>query len=232
MYQRSYRKPASAPIEKYSAETAWAAAAAAHRLNAGAYIKSGNIAIEANPVTGEAAIPETISNRELMYRALHDPSMITEADITDGALMRDYFKGWMFKVIQDAKLSEFETTAMRVAGLDELTSRYDMAILASLPSTYIRGVSRDTVKNRLDSASGGHISQIGAKVTATVEVLRSVFSQQWKCYFITGITADDQSVFFSYKAELAPGRKINVAGTVKSHRENKQTQLNRVKIIG
>jgi hypothetical protein len=37
-------------------------------------------------------------------------------------------------------------------------------------------------------------------------------------------------VFFSYKQEVTVGNVLNIAGTVKRHRDN-QTQLNRVKVF-
>jgi hypothetical protein len=103
-------------------------------------------------------------------------------------------------------------------------------VIASLPSCYDRGVKRDNQNRKLETASGGFIGKAGDKIKATVEVVRSVYSQQWNVYFVSGITTDDQAVFFSYKNAIDSGNVINIAGTVKAHRDN-STQLNRVKVM-
>jgi hypothetical protein len=48
--------------------------------------------------------------------------------------------------------------------------------------------------------------------------------------FVTGITSDDQVVFFAYKSELPVGKMFDIYGTVKAQRDN-TTQLNRVKVL-
>jgi hypothetical protein len=47
---------------------------------------------------------------------------------------------------------------------------------------------------------------------------------------MSGITSDDQVVFFAYKQQLEVGKMIDLHGTVKAYRDN-ITQLNRVKVI-
>jgi hypothetical protein len=53
---------------------------------------------------------------------------------------------------------------------------------------------------------------------------------KWNTNYVTGITTDDQVVFFAYKEALDIGKVLNITGTVKAHRDN-STQLNRVKVI-
>jgi predicted acetyltransferase len=68
------------------------------------------------------------------------------------------------------------------------------------------------------------------RVTADIEVLKCVYSQKWGVYFVTAITDNDQSIFFSYKQDLTYGSKLSIKGTVK-RQDNNQTQLNRVQVI-
>ena len=50
-------------------------------------------------------------------------------------------------------------------------------------------------------------------------------------YFATGVTIDNRAVFFATDANLQIGSRVNIKGTVKAHREESLTQLNRVKIL-
>jgi hypothetical protein len=132
--------------------------------------------------------------------------------------------------LQGKRLNEFDNTAMLLANRDVITSNYDLAVICSLPSCYERGVVRQTVDQRISFAQGGFIGSIGNKVSATVEVLKSVYSQKWGTNYVTGITSDEQVVFFAYKSELPVGKMFDIYGTVKAHRDT-TTQLNRVKVI-
>jgi hypothetical protein len=49
-------------------------------------------------------------------------------------------------------------------------------------------------------------------------------------HFVSGVTTNDQAVFFAHKAPIDIGKLIIAQGTVKRHGEN-MTQLNRVKVI-
>jgi hypothetical protein len=119
---------------------------------------------------------------------------------------------------------------MLLANRDVITGSYDVAVIASLPSCYERGMKRQTADQRVNFASGGFVGSVGDKVSTTIEVLKSVFSMKWGTHYVTGITSDDQVVFFAYKSELPIGKMYDIYGTVKAHRDN-TTQLNRVKVI-
>ena len=209
-----YQKPTPLNIK---AEDAWGAACQAYRLNQG-YIK-----IDAAAPTGE-------TNRKLVMNLLADPRMITTEDYEQGKLVRSFFHGYTFKILKGIKLSEFDNTAMLIANRDIIDTGFDIAVLTSLPATYERGMKRQTVDQRISFATGGYIDYVGAKVSPSVEVLKSVFSRTWNTHYITGITSDDQVLFFAYKEPLEVGKMYDLYGTVKAHRDN-STQLNRVKVI-
>ena len=209
-----YQKPIPLNIK---AEDAWGAACQAYRLNQG-YIK-----IDEEAPTGE-------SNRKLVMNLLADPRMITAEDYEQGKLVRAFFQGYTFKILKGIKLSEFDNTAMLIANRDIIDTNYDVAVLTSLPATYERGMKRQTVDQRISFATGGLIGRVSEKVSVSIEVLRSVFSQTWNTHYITGITSDDQVLFFAYKQPLEVGKMYDLYGTVKAHRDN-STQLNRVKVI-
>jgi len=217
------------PVLNLDADTVWSAACAAQRIN-GEYVKAAT-----SYVTNEDILPESEQtppkeiNRDIINRLVADPSLITDADRVQAEAVRKYYKAFTFKILQGKMLSEFDNNAMVIANRDVIEATYDVAVIASLPASYERAVKRDTLNRKIESASGGFVGRVGDKVNLRVEVVRSVFSQQWNVYFITGITSDDQPVFFSYREAIPNGKSIVAQGTVKAHRDN-TTQLNRVKV--
>ena len=209
-----YQKPAPLNI---NADDAWAAACQAQRLNQG-YIKNVEDA------------PAGQTNRNLVIQFLADTTQITDEDREQGKKVRQFYQAFTFKILKGIKLSEFDNTAMLIANRETIDTNYDVAVLTSLPSCYERGMKRQTVDQRIAFANGGLIGRVGDKVSLSIEVIKTIFSQQWNTHYSSGITSDDQVVFFAYKQELEVGKQFDIYGTVKAHRDN-TTQLNRVKIL-
>ena len=209
-----YQKPAPLNI---NADDAWAAACQAQRLNQG-YIKNVEDA------------PAGQTNRNLVIQFLADTTQITDEDREQGKKVRQFYQAFTFKILKGIKLSEFDNTAMLIANRETIDTNYDVAVLTSLPSCYERGMKRQTVDQRIAFAQGGLIGRVGDKVSLSIEVIKTIFSQQWNTHYSSGITSDDQVVFFAYKQELEVGKQFDIYGTVKAHRDN-TTQLNRVKIL-
>lgn len=209
-----YQKPIPLNL---NADIVWGAACQAYRLNQG-YIK----------VSEDAPAGQT--NRNLVMQFIADPTMITPDDIEQGKLVRKYFQGYTFKILKGIKLSEFNNAAMLIANRDTIDTNYDLAVITSLPATYEREMKRQTVDQRINFAKGGLVGRVSEKVSVSIEVLKSFYSQQWNTNYITGITSDDQVLFFAYKQQLEVGKMYDLYGTVKAHRDN-TTQLNRVKVI-
>ncbi len=207
---------------QHDADNVWSAACAAQRIN-GSYIKLSVIS-ESDPATTK------LSNRMIVEKLLADLSGITDEDREQGVKVRAFYQAYTFKILQGKQLSDFDNNAMLIANRDVITGNYDVAVIASLPSCYERGVVRQSADQRVNFATGGFIGKANDKVTASIEVLKSVFSMKWNTNYVTGITTDDQIVFFAYKEALDIGKVLNINGTVKAHRDN-STQLNRVKVI-
>jgi hypothetical protein len=208
------------PQVTYSTDVVFAAACYADRINGGNYVKFSTDSL-GNIVA---------TNRELMFKALEDNTVITQADRDAGEAVRKYYHSFTFKILKGVRLSEFDNTAMLIANKEEVTGNYDVAVAAALPSCHRRAVARDQADAKVNFARGGLIGKVGDKVTASVEVTKAVFSQQWGVFFLTAITDQDQPVFFAYKKQVAAGTTLKIQGTVKAHRDN-TTQLNRVKVI-
>ena len=210
------------PVFTFNADDVWAAACAAQRIN-GSYVKLAMIS-ESDPSLTK------LSNRMLAMQLLADPFSITDEDREQSKKVRAFYQALTFKILQGKKLNEFDNNAMVLSNRDVISSNYDFAVICSLPSCYERGVVRQSVEQRISFAKGGYISAVGNKVSTSVEVLRCVFSQKWMTNFVTGITSDDQVVFFAYKSELPVGKMFDIYGTVKAQRDN-TTQLNRVRVL-
>jgi len=210
----AYKKPVPLNL---AADDVWAAACQAQRLNQG-YIK----------VSEDAPAGQT--NRNLVTKFLADTTQITDEDREQGKLVRKFYQGFTFKILKGIKLSEFDNTAMLLANREIIDTNYDLAVITSLPSGYERGMKRQTVDQRISFAKGGYISVVGNKVSPTIEVLKSFYSQNWNTNYIAGITSDDQVLFFAFKQPLEVGKMYDLYGTVKVHRDN-VTQLNRVKVL-
>jgi hypothetical protein len=98
-----------------------------------------------------------------------------------------------------------------------------------LPNSHQRALQRIAEQDRLNQTAG-LIGAVGDKVTVTVDIVRCVFSQKWNTYYATGITVNNETVFFAIREPLNTGTTLSLRGTVKAHRDG-QTQLNRVSIL-
>ena len=210
----------------YDTATVFAVAFAAYRELGNEYVKAGQYTIDSEG----NAIPKQ-SNRVLMTMLLADQSSLTDFDREMGEKIRIHFKGLMFKILGGKVLNAFDAKALALANAETISER-DLGTVAYLPQGYERATVRQSVEDRIADANGGHIGQVGDKILFKGEVVRTVFSQQWMCYFITMITDNDQVVFFSNKSNPVVGSKISAQGTVKAHHNDGKTQFNRVKIFG
>ena len=205
------------PVLNFNADDVWSAACAAQRMN-GNYIKAIAPGVEQQ------------TNRQIVENLLTDTFSITDEDREQGLKVRAFYQALTFKILQGKHLNEFDNNAMVISNRDVITNNYDLAVIASLPSCYERGVVRQSADQRISFATGGFIGKVGDKVKLEIEVIKCTYSQMYNVFFVTGISTNDQPVFCSYKEKVPTGDTMNIAGTVKAHRDN-ITQLNRVKVI-
>ena len=199
-----------------------AAACAAQRVN-GAYIKVPyQLGVDGDNI-------KRTTNRELVYQYLEDESFITDADRLLAEDIKEYFKGYTFKVLSGAYLSEFDRNTMKILEEEFTPEGYNVALLCSIPNNYLKAKKRDEADRRTRFAQGGYVGKVGERLNLQVEVIKCVFSQKWGIFYITAMTTSDQAIFFSYKQEVSEGTVLNINGTVK-RQDNNQTQLNRVKV--
>lgn len=210
------------PVLNFNADEVWSAACAAQRIN-GSYIKLSMISESDSELT-------KLSNRMIVEKLLADSSSILDEDREQGKKVRAFFQAYTFKILQGKALSEFNNTAMLIANRDVITSTYDVAVVASLPSSYERGVKQQTIDQRINFARGGYVGTVGNKVTLNIELLKQLWSEKWNTWYLTGITEQDQVVFFAHKTQYDIGTHLTIQGVVKGQREA-STQLNRVKVL-
>lgn len=207
----------------------WAAACAAQRVN-GEYLKEGRNTYSDN---GQV-LSTTRRNRDIMLEFLHNPSNLTVDDVEAGETVRKWLQHDLTFRALKSKLTEFDTATQKCLAVTDrfytVSQRYELAVVAALPNVYAKAKARETTQDRLRETSGEPIGNVGEKLQLNVEVIRSVFSKNWNVWFVTVVTEDNHAVFFSNKAEFAPGTKLLIRGTVKAHKDG-QTQLNRVSVL-
>ena len=221
-----YTRP---PVVEYPAEQVWAASAAANRIN-GAYLKDAEMQYEdaaGNRI--DPPIEVRKANKHLMRNLLSDNTAITQDDINEGIACRDHFRGLLFKELSGTLTNGFLKAIFQNANQETFQSNafIELAQIAAAPSAWKREVKRDEIAAK--AGEGQHIGKVGDKVAGEVEITQSNFSANYGIYFNHGFMGPN-AVFFANKEGLEPGKKFNIKGTVKAHRDNKVTQLNRVKV--
>lgn len=219
-------------FEGKDARIVWATAAYGYRLNNYTYNKSDHDSYYDE--WHKETIPASISNRTCAYAALAEPDLLEDADYELGEEVHQYFKGLTFKAIM-GKLKTFEKSILEFVDIEDWGNNplatYHFAQLVSLPASYHRNLEREKQDSRVRDANKEYIDDVGARIKVDAEVIRSVYSERWCTNYVTVITDSDQVAFFSYKQALKSGAKIRFTGTVKAHRDDGQTQFNRVKVL-
>jgi len=227
MARQQYAKPAPVMIP---AERVWAAIALAWRVVGNQYLAEP-LVVYGNQ--GEV-LSTTPPNKVLVRQILTNESeyRITAADQEKGAEFRQQINALSFAVLMGRRLNSFLTNLVELAQKDEvdLNDRFAVGVLSCAPKTAIAEHTRAMQDQRLAFANTKHLGKVGERVNIQVEVIKSVYSQQWNTYYITAISETDQAVWFAYRKPIELGTKISIAGTVKRLADNGQTQLSRVTV--
>lgn len=236
MYQRyrSYYQPKRNPVntakekpadQVFSADDVWAAAAYADRINAGEYVKETVFNMDTGGVAKN-------SNRDIVSAQLSkNCADVTSKDRKTGAKARDFHKKEMlFRALKGGELNEFEKLISRVVEIDNFGKRanaYELAIVPSQIRTARQGMALADANMDVERSP---LAPVGAKVEATVKVIKCVYSANYGVYFVTGKTESRHMVFFSYRDKVAFESVMHIKGAVKAHRDD-ATQLTRVKVV-
>ena len=209
---------------QFTAETVWACAAAAQRINEG-YFK------EDQWDSAEAGIKIKTANKSLVKAWLRDQdySLVTAADTEEGIRARNHFKSYTFLAIA-GRLNEFQETAMKLAAKEEFTGRdiYDFSVISCLPSVAVRDVANSELKREIFTSEQLQ-GNTGDTIVGDITVITARFNNDYNRYKITA-RIGESFVDFWFGQELEG--TIRVKGKIKTQRGNKTTQLNYVKIVG
>lgn len=215
---------------RLATDLVWAAACAAQRVN-GEYVKVDQVIWDEGSQTSRVTKRR---NRDVMAEFLINPDQITEADREQGRAVQAFVRNDITFRALKGRLTDFDQAVSRVLAVesefDTVQHRYELAIVASLPASQARSEKRATADERVKFAGGGLIGSVGDKIQTQVEVISSVYSQNYGCWFVRGITDQDQPVFFSQREGQTAGTWLTIRGSVKAHRDN-LTQLTRVKVL-
>jgi hypothetical protein len=219
------------PAVEYSAEQVWAAAVAATRINGG-YLKDAEMQYQdsaGNPLATPIELKQ--SNKHLMRDILAYESKFSTKpeDVVEGNACRAHFQGLLFKELAGHLTNGFLKAIFQNANRETFLSNQfiELAQIAAAPNGWKRDVKREEIIAK--AGEGQHIGHLGDKVAGEVEITQSNFSQNYGIFFNHGFMGPN-AVFFANKEGLEPGKKFNIKGTVKAHRDNNVTQLNRVKV--
>jgi len=214
----------------HSVSDVWAAACAAQRVNGDYYKESTFLWDESTHVNKL----DKRRNRDIMMEFLQNPDQLTVDDVEAGEQARDFLaKDITFRALK-GQLKDFDQSVSRCLAVTDrfytVTHRYEMAVIASLPSSARRSQDRQSSDQRMKFARGGLIGKIGDKIMTNAEVISANYSQQYNIFWIRAITDKDQPVTFSYKQKFDAGTHLTIQGKVKAHLDN-LTQLNYVKVL-
>lgn len=130
--------PKKMPAISHDAHVVWAAASYAQRINQG-YVKSLDDT-------------DKVSNRTIIESVLSDLSVLTPQDYDMGEQVRRRYNSLTFEILSGNQLNSFENNALLIAQKDVITSFYDIAVIASLPSCYERDLKRREIFDRIRNA--------------------------------------------------------------------------------
>lgn len=207
-------------IDAIAADLLWSAACTAYRINNG-YLKQ--------PETiGDQVIRPT--NRDLVRRALIDPTLITDADRELAQNCRRHMATSVTMQALKTELGEWARITARVCELDTVDSMYDFSVITAMPHSYVKQLKKESVDARLARCQGT-LGKLGDKIELAVKIVRNNYSAKFNTWFVSAITTDNYAVYFAYREEIRPDSNLNIRGTVKRHND-RSTQLNRVKLVG
>ena len=208
------------PTLDLTADQVWAAASAAYRVNGG-YFKQPQ-------VTDQGVITRP-TNRELVRQYLAEPGAVTADDVEQGRLCRqDLLKQATMAALRN-QATEWTLLTAEMAGLDTITTDYQVSVITAMPKSHSQNLARETVDSRLAYCDSDPVGRVDERVDIVGEVVRSNYSNQYNTHYVTVITDVNRQVFFAYRERIEPGANIRICGRVKRHAD-RATQLSRVKI--
>jgi hypothetical protein len=222
---------AKTPSPSFPTLLALAATCAAYRINGGRYIKYDVPSTIWDQET-QTQVPNPnhiLANKNIVLKALTNNELITEADHNQAVVLQSYFQSMIVKILAET-LEGFEHKMFTLATGDS-TSADDRGVIAYMPQHYAIKSAQQAVADRLEACQRDHIAQPNDRIQTNLEVVRTVYSQKYSCFYISGITDDNKRVLFAYSGTqpIELSKKYSIKATVKRHDSDWVTVLGRVK---
>jgi hypothetical protein len=212
-------KPQARLTYSIPADTAWAAAQAAWRLNGNRYLKV------VDDVHGNKH-----TNKQIMMQILTETTeQITHTDREQGQLCRQRLGSEIsLRLLKGETLTEWQSLQAKICSLETFETAYDLAVLASFPKSYSKILTEDQIQERLNQCQDCTYGP--GRRRLTVEVIKSVHSAKWNTWYVWGIDTANHAVRFAYRENIQPGRTVEIAGTVSGNKD-RTTILKRVRVM-
>lgn len=225
----SYSQRKSITVSMYDIDVAWAAVAAADRVNGGKYVNQNNFDSRAG----------LQFNKAIAYDMCEHPHQLMREDHELGAKLHEHFQGLLFKRLTGGLTNGFLNTIADIVSKKQVT-RYDVACMSALVKTYRGDVERETKFEREQgmAATSDYLGMVGSKQQVSIEIMGVVYSKNYNIHIITA-TDGKNIVKFSTAhdpANYPVGQTVAITGSIKRCAENdrtgvKETWLTRVKKV-
>lgn len=212
----AYAKSPRQRTDLYDIDVAWAAVAAADRVNGGKYINQNSF-----------PYPEGYKfNKAIAYDMCEQPHQLLREDHELGVKLHEHFQGLLFKRLTGGLTNGFLNTIADIVGKKQV-SRFDVACMSALVKTYRQDTEREIKQDRVQafSTTSEYIGLVGAKKTVTVEVMDLVYSKKYNINIITCTDGVNLIKFCtSHPAEqYQQNSTVTVSGKIKSCAEDDRT---------
>lgn len=139
---------------------------------------------------------------------------------------------FMMKILKEINLSDFDNKMLLIVR-DEQVSEKLLSVAAYIPMFYHRELRERDIQNRLTSTVKDYLGDPASKITATLEIVRYRYSDDYNCFFANAVSSDNKRVFFAYSGstKIEVGKQYAVKATVKRHDRDFTTVLSRVKPV-
>ena len=213
---------------EFTAETVWACAAAAHRMNDG-YLKDDKWMMNATPPYLDKTANKTLVKNWLRTSNF---SELTEVDYENGRRYRDHFKGYTLLAIK-GELNDFQRQAFKIATAESFTGRMmlEFAIVSCLPSVAERDQTRTDLKKEIYSSTQ-LVGNVGDTIISDMVVVDCKYIKAYEKFKVNGRMGESYVDFWtSDDLTSKKGETVRIKGKIKSFRGDKTTQLNYVKKV-
>ena len=221
MYQFKVANMKQTQTVTESANTIWAAAVYAQRIN-GVYLKQDLINDDNVTVKKQA-------NRTIAKEALKG-GKITVEDRVKGAEVRKFISSRLMLKAITKKLNDFELNLSKAVALDDFIIPQDNMLIGIINSQIANYDKQKKEEELTKDYVYGTYGKVKERVEIKLTPVARFWLTDWGTYRYNSITKDGYKTSFYYRDKLEIGDAVKVRGTVKKHTDD-TTTINRVKVI-